>query len=1386
MSSPLPLVFISASHQNIEEREMLKAALEVRAEQIEWWDDSRVPTGERWEKEIDGAINRASAAIILLSQHYIGSKTAVAECRRLAHMANAGVLQVFPVVLEECAWKEVVPELGQRQFWNMGRPVGKLPPPELAKIWRELSANVAQVAKRRGSPAAPAGSPTVGDGDTPPAPVRVETAATPASEGGRETPKPPRQPEKPDYQFSPSALRVLERARALAQETGRPRVTSSCLLFGLTESADESTTAGFLRDVCERNGGYARALEAFWAKYPPNPWDDRGGDVPPWSAVTANVDSILKFAAEVRGRLSPMSRVIETRHLVAGILDAVAKSTARAEVAFAEMDVDHRRLREEFREFVRWRVAGDDPRAWDEVLGTTSPDRWPLEQAIEGMSLRGVSAGFLRRLARAGGWLNRPADTFAALAYGVLDAERAPIAGGAAILDALRQGHPNGNDAATFPLRQLLTLPQGSPEDSDEVYPNGVIAEDLIEAHKLCLWISRQAGGESLSDSVFFAVLLAKQPPVKYASLAKLEELKFDLGVTRARYRIFLAERRQSDPQARYDDLLGVTYAGAQALLAAHRQSGMAANPYRQSYAYFAPDHSDGDELGVGTYAGHLAKLIAAEATAMPLSIGLFGRWGSGKSHFMKLLEAALVKLTKGEGKTFHKHIVQIRFNAWHYLDTNLWASLVCEIFDQLFKKLDRSKEMKEQVQNLKEELTRQGGLAAEADLALDAAKKARTAAEGQLQAAQHEQEAKRDEKTSILQDLATLAAEDQGLQQQLAEVAVTLGVPALAGSATELERQIDEMRSLGGRARALYESLRTGRRWPLRLAGLVAVVVVAPLVMAALIVWAKTGPQWLRDFVTEAKALLQAAAALVGVVAAWLAHWWKVGRPWLEKVESAHKSLREIRARTESKDVKVNEAQAALTAARQAEEEAARQVAEAQARIQALNTEIAELAPGRVMMRFLTERAGTGDYRKHLGLVSLIRRDFQQLSDLLAPKKAPEPQPGQDAGAGRPNHEEEKNLPKIERIVLYIDDLDRCSAARVIEVLEAVHLLLAFPLFTVVVAVDPRWLRQSLLDRYSRLLGGGQGEAPGREPEERRRAEPASATPQDYLEKIFQVPFNLRPMEKEGFDSLVEKLFVCEKEAAEAKRDEAGEPRLMMGGSMGTGAGMGAEGHVSGEGGASGGDPGDRQGVRDERPLNSEGGAGTAAERTKPQDAVALKAVGGTEDAGEGRATETAKVDEALAEQRLLLKAKERADVKRFLPLFSTPRAVKRMSNTYALIRVGVDAGSWETFIGPGETAGEYRVPMLMLAVASGFPSLAGSWLQWLQETAPGRWMLGDAEIADLTARYGHAGDEEEWRRLGRALDQMMQDAHWPPQWPSPTRDRLKTWVPAVARYSF
>lgn len=73
------------------------------------------------------------------------------------------------------------------------------------------------------------------------------------------------------------------------------------------------------------------------------------------------------------------------------------------------------------------------------------------------------------------------------------------------------------------------------------------------------------------------------------------------------------------------------------------------------------------------------------------------------------------------------------------------------------------------------------------------------------------------------------------------------------------------------------------------------------------------------------------------------------------------------------------------------------------------------------------------------------------------------------------------------ERVFVYVDDLDRCDPQRAFAVLQAIEMLTRLDGFVVVTGVDTGWLQRSLLSR-----------------------EPEPAT---YLERVFQVPFALRPV---------------------------------------------------------------------------------------------------------------------------------------------------------------------------------------------------------------------------------------------------------------------------------
>jgi hypothetical protein len=169
----------------------------------------------------------------------------------------------------------------------------------------------------------------------------------------------------------------------------------------------------------------------------------------------------------------------------------------------------------------------------------------------------------------------------------------------------------------------------------------------------------------------------------------------------------------------------------------------------------------------------------------------------------------------------------------------------------------------------------------------------------------------------------------------------------------------------------------------------------------------------------------------------------------------------------------------------------------------------------------FIEAKVADEAYAKSLGLVAMIRRDFEVLTNcMVAGKplaKATDGSPkerhdiaearrilvalGEPIPSEADQEEMQRRLKPFRRIILYIDDLDRCATEKVVEVLQAVHLLLAFELFIVVVAVDYRWIRAALERSYRGQLQSGNenGEA---------------ATAADYLEKIFQIPYWVRRLD--------------------------------------------------------------------------------------------------------------------------------------------------------------------------------------------------------------------------------------------------------------------------------
>ncbi len=544
------------------------------------------------------------------------------------------------------------------------------------------------------------------------------------------------------------------------------------------------------------------------------------------------------------------------------------------------------------------------------------------------------------------------------------------------------------------------------------------------------------------------------------------------------------------------------------------------------------------DRLGANDEAKAFARLAVAKDFTPPLAIGLFGNWGSGKSFFMRLIYQHIERLSQGKptaqapesgSEAFHTDVVQIRFNAWHYAETNLWASLV----SHLFIELDRwyIKHNPEVRDPLLEHLSTSRMLTMDAAQELVRRRREQRAAAEQLLKARNElEEAHAKTVTSPLLYLETLseilgadapAKEVQAAKTEMANAARLLGIDTLADSVKDFQSISSALGNEAGKARLLATGYKS------QLLNWWSVGAFATLILA--LPWLATGLTLLKNQFPSLESLhegLILSSFAVVAVTTRLRYIWDTARAALKQLEAGKKALdKVIKSELADKEKSFEAAREGLARMNACVEEAKALVQVTSEQLALANHDFSQGTGAGRLKKFVRARATDGAYAQHLGLIATVRKDFEELAFNVA-----------EAGSLRESVEAEReafaakmkeflkenktllddeDIAKLEataeqsetdvqsfkRIVLYIDDLDRCSPDKVVEVLQAVHLLLTFPLFVVMVAVDVRWVRKALLQHYPELMG--------------EVGEQQTASVSDYLEKIFQIPYWMRPMDK-------------------------------------------------------------------------------------------------------------------------------------------------------------------------------------------------------------------------------------------------------------------------------
>ena len=107
-----------------------------------------------------------------------------------------------------------------------------------------------------------------------------------------------------------------------------------------------------------------------------------------------------------------------------------------------------------------------------------------------------------------------------------------------------------------------------------------------------------------------------------------------------------------------------------------------------------------------------------------------------------------------------------------------------------------------------------------------------------------------------------------------------------------------------------------------------------------------------------------------------------------------------------------------------------------------------------------------------------------------------------------------------FKRLVVIIDDLDRCSPERIIENLEAIKLFLNVPKTAFIIGADPRIVKYAIENKYKN----------NKEIEEEN-----NRIVIDYLEKLIQLPYSLPRLSESEVETYISML-ICKKEIGDTK----------------------------------------------------------------------------------------------------------------------------------------------------------------------------------------------------------------------------------------------------------
>lgn len=479
-------------------------------------------------------------------------------------------------------------------------------------------------------------------------------------------------------------------------------------------------------------------------------------------------------------------------------------------------------------------------------------------------------------------------------------------------------------------------------------------------------------------------------------------------------------------------------------------------------------DLSEGeDKLKVKAEIDALADTLLLAETETPLAVGILGGWGSGKSFAMHILHERMAEIrAMAASDEYVGHPYLIDFDAWTYAKSNLWSSLMQTIFLELNRQIEREKQLAPGRETVHLDLVRRIYPGTRGPT-----KKVQVGDEilweqlREYRSQEHEELAKQQallaQKCAELEKKHNTAIEevDKAIQQELADAVWQPLWKVLA-------------KPFGKSWRKLFSSKESRdpqafRNWVEFIAFFLFALVsfLAPILFDQFKQFQYPG------------ILLAVGAFVIGIMRTF--DKWKIEVDEIREVIRTSRNER-IKAKTEAE--------------KEDFEKIEQEIKEQEAKVSDARRLAGVTATFNSLLELCQARLRQSDYENELGLMHRVKLDLNEIDWALknALHKPGDNQP-LSFPRGRP------------RIILFIDDLDRCPPQRVVEVLEATQLLLKTELFVIILAMDVRYVTRALEKAYEGIL--------------KREGDPSGL---DYIEKIIQIPYQVRPVDPQVVNDYV------------------------------------------------------------------------------------------------------------------------------------------------------------------------------------------------------------------------------------------------------------------------